>query len=296
MDCEQAIERLPWLLNGTLAADERRAVEAHVADCGRCAQDLAATRAAWKVFAQHVPTADLVAYAADEPTAVGKETIDRHLAGCPQCAAELEMARASRALSEHEEVALLPSAAAQAAAGGRRRAPRLWRSSALAAGLVGIVAIGGWVHDAGEVHALQARLETEHPGARQAALRGARPTAAVGSSPIAAHPAVVSLEPDREETAVRGEKPAAEIVPADADYLVLTLRPSERDVAGDHAAELVDAAGRVQPLTGRLFKDADGFYALGFPRRLLAPGGNEIRVYATGGGRRALVGRYALQG
>jgi len=305
MDCEQAIERPPWLLNGTLPAEERRAVEIHVAECGRCAAALAETRAAWEVFAQHLPTADLVAYAADEPTGIGRETLERHLAGCPQCAAELEMARASRALAEHDEVAVLsraPTASTAAStAGGRRRGARLWQGSALAASLVGLLAIGGWAHSEGEIHELEARLGRERPSAAaapQAALRGGQPPAAAagGSSPVAANPAIVSLEPDQEGTAVRGETPAAAAVPADADYMVLTLRPSERDAGRRHAAELVDPAGGVHPLTERLVQNADGFYALGLPRRLVARGQNVILVYATDGGRRALVSRYTFQG
>ncbi len=303
MDCEQAIERLPWLLNGTLPAEERRAVEVHVAECGRCAAALADTRAAWKVFAQHLPTADLVAYAADEPTGVGKETLERHLAGCPQCAAELEMARASRALAEHDEVAVLPAARLAAAAGGRSRGPRLWQSSALAAGLIGLVAIGGWAHSAGEIHDLEAKL-AERPSAAasapQAALRGgAAPAAplapAAGGPEVADDPAILSLDPDQERTAVRGERAAAQAVPADADYLVFTLRPSEGDTGRQHAADLVDPAGKVHPLTEHLTLNADGFYAIGFPRRIVAQGRNVIRVYGTDGGRR-LVGSYSIQG
>lgn len=303
MDCEQAIERLPWLLNATLPPEERRAVEAHVAECERCAQAFADTRAAWKVFAQHLPTADLVAYAADEPTGVARETLERHLAGCPQCAAELEMARASRALAEHGEVAVLSRPAA-ATAGSTRPGPRIWRSSALAASLIGLVAIGGWIHSTGEIHALEARLGRERPPA-EAALRGglaqaspAAPAAPGDGSGISTRPATVDLEPEGEATTVRGERATAgEAVPSGADYVLFSLHPSAQDT-GRHrqvAAELEGPAGGPIEI-GSVAQNPDGFYVLGVPRRLLSRGQNVIRLYAADGGRRTLVGTYAFQG
>jgi len=173
MDCEQAIERLPWLLNRTLTPEERREVEAHLGDCEPCRTALADTRAAWEIFAQHIPTADLVAYAADtaEPTGIGRETLERHLASCPECAAELEMARSSRALAENDAVSILsaPPAARPAGTG-----LRLWRSSALAASLVGLVAIGGWVASAQRAEDLAGRLHAVEANGHPAAVAPSR--------------------------------------------------------------------------------------------------------------------------
>jgi hypothetical protein len=45
MTHESAWELLPWLANGTLERDEREAVEAHVAACGECKQELDRCRA-----------------------------------------------------------------------------------------------------------------------------------------------------------------------------------------------------------------------------------------------------------
>ena len=40
LDCEAVRELLPWFVRGTLAADERRAAEAHLTDCPSCRAEL----------------------------------------------------------------------------------------------------------------------------------------------------------------------------------------------------------------------------------------------------------------
>lgn len=283
MDCEQAIERLPWLLNGTLPPEERRAVEIHVAECGRCAQALAETRAAWKVFAQHLRTADLVAYAADEPTGVAKETLERHLAGCPQCAAELEMARASRALAEHEEVAVLPtSAVAQAAAGGRRRGPRLWQGSALAASLVGLIAVGGWVTAAQRAHGLSTELRLARREAQAA------PAAAVPRTPAGA--GAVTVAPIQEVEAagtLRGGADEANVPTLAAGQIRALIPEIDPARAADYRSyAIVDSHGAVRH-SDRWEGGQETHYALFFdPAALgLSPGRYTVQLYGEGGGR-----------
>ena len=39
---EQAQQLLPWYINGTLEADERAMVEAHLSDCADCRADMRA--------------------------------------------------------------------------------------------------------------------------------------------------------------------------------------------------------------------------------------------------------------
>src|SRR5436190_10139813 len=43
-DCQSTILALPWLLNGTLAKDERRQVREHLIACPSCREELARTR------------------------------------------------------------------------------------------------------------------------------------------------------------------------------------------------------------------------------------------------------------
>ena len=55
MNCDQAIELLPWLLNGTLEAGERDEVRRHLETCERCREALTETRVAGSIFGQHIP-------------------------------------------------------------------------------------------------------------------------------------------------------------------------------------------------------------------------------------------------
>src|SRR5438270_3679423 len=120
MNCNQAIELLPWLANGTLEAGERQEVRRHLAGCAACREALADTRTAWEIFDWHPPAAALIAQVQAESAAAGAarghaspatDALADHLATCPSCAAELELLRTSRALADpatDERVALLP--------------------------------------------------------------------------------------------------------------------------------------------------------------------------------------------
>lgn len=124
MNCDLATELLPWLLNGTLEAGERRELIAHLRGCDACRAALADTQLAWGIFDWHPPAAALVAYAGALEAApattsaasattrdAGAGAIEEHLAGCPKCAAELELVRTSRLLADPAEdgrIAILP--------------------------------------------------------------------------------------------------------------------------------------------------------------------------------------------
>ena len=167
MTCDQAIEFLPWLLNGTLEEQERAEVRRHLATCERCRQALAETWEAGHLFSQHLSPAVLVALAwGEEPPGMDRETAERHLASCPQCAAELELTRTSRCLEAADNLALFPSARPVREAPGAGR----WRAAALAAGLTGLIAASGWLYTAQTASDLAERLaERERPSATPAA-------------------------------------------------------------------------------------------------------------------------------
>lgn len=283
MDCDQAIERLPWLLNGTLAPAERREVEAHVAECERCRAALADTRTAGEIFAQHIPSASLVAFAADEPGTISSETLERHLASCPQCAAELEMARASRALLENEGVATMPF---RAPTGDRSRL-RLWQGSALAASLVGLVAIGGWLSSAGQVAQLAAQANV-----RRAGTLAALPAATAGQV-VTPNVALANLAPEG-SAALRGNSaaPAISQIPSGREA-TLTLEPSARDRAALHDITLLDAEGRELAHQGGLVKDVYGYFDLSL--RPLPPGEYTLQVSAAEGAERAPLDRFRFR-
>jgi Putative zinc-finger len=203
MTCEEADELLPWLLNGTLEAGEERRVREHLAGCERCRAALADTRFAWRVFDEHVATGDLVAYAFDDPApGLDRTAVERHVAECPRCASELEMVRASRLLGEHEKVATFPLPAAAPAP----RRFRAWRSGALAAGLVGVVALAGWLDSSARLRSLEAQLGASARGAERS--EGTPP--AVAPSPGVLSPGgeaerVARLEEENRRLAARAE-------------------------------------------------------------------------------------------
>jgi len=153
-NCDLVAELLPWYLNGTLGEGEQGEVRVHLEGCTKCRQALEETRLAWRIFDQHIPSEALVALAWGEaPERLDRDVLDRHLETCPQCAAELEMARMSRRLEEDDRIALFPTPAR------RETAPsRGWRTAAMAAGLAGIVAAGGWFWTAGRADDLEERL------------------------------------------------------------------------------------------------------------------------------------------
>lgn len=89
MNCETAIELLPWYLNGTLDESERREVREHLAGCEACRQALEDTRLAWTIHDQHIPSEALVALAwGESPEGYDPDLLERHLRSCPECAAE----------------------------------------------------------------------------------------------------------------------------------------------------------------------------------------------------------------
>jgi len=157
MTHDHVIEKLPWLVNGTLAEGERSEVEEHLAGCPDCRAELALTRDAFLVYSTHLPPAVLVVYAETPPgdrltidgETVDRRSVDAHLAHCDDCREELEMVRESRAFLGAEEVApaedeaVLPFVRPPAETAG---APgRGWMPVALAASLLlAMVLAGGW--------------------------------------------------------------------------------------------------------------------------------------------------------
>jgi hypothetical protein len=324
MHCDEAIERLPWLLNGTLEPEEREQVRAHLAGCPACRQAWDDTRLAWEVFDQHLPPQVLLALASDQraegASGIDRGLAERHLAECPRCAAEVEMVRASRALLENEGVAVL--------APRRAAPPRSWRNAALAAGLAGLVAATGWYGSSREVRSLESRLaETGRPappapapapagGADRAAaleqenrrlreanvalsregeeaaeqiarLQEAPPPAAALNTPI------VDLYTD---TTVRGEggEPANQVaVPRGAELVQLILNARSETAATE--VELADASGRVVWKGTGLVRSPDQNYTVTLGRRLLQPPGSyTLTLYGTAGGKRTRIESFPL--
>jgi hypothetical protein len=270
MTCDEAIELLPWLLNGTLEEGEGREVRRHLETCERCREALAETRGAWEVFGQHLPAEALVALAYGEPPAgIDPALAERHLFSCPECTAELEMARTSRRLEEDEKIAVFPAARRARESGGESRS---WRAAALAAGLAGLLVAGGWLQSSREVRRLSGELA-----------RAERPASPTTSTPPDAGPGerialntwndVISSE------VLRGE---GEVVIPSGSYASPALQaekgetPPERDIA------ILDAEGNPVLSAKGLYRNSSGYYTFTLRPGSLKPGRYTIQLYNAG--------------
>jgi hypothetical protein len=304
MTCETATELLPWLLNGTLAAGERDEVWDHLKTCESCRRGLAETREAWSVFAQHLPSQNLVALAWGEPPS---EAVEEHLASCAGCAAELELVRMSRRLEEEDNIAVFPAARP-------RPAVMPWsRRAAVAAGLTAVVAASGWMYEARQSRDLSQQLAQTGAPIPAPAAPQAQPPAGETSmreqvarlegqvkqllglqqqnerQVAAAQAQVAQLEKERELLArphaaamvdlgsgdVVREGGAGEEKTLRRDQFNTLLMPARDGEAG--RAEIVDGAGKVVWQANRL-PVTQGYHSLVLPPGSLPPGRYTLRL------------------
>lgn len=333
MNCENAIELLPWYLNGTLDETEQRDVREHLAGCERCRKALAETRLAWRIYGQHLPSEALVALAwGERPEGLDPAVAETHLQSCPQCSAELELVRMSRALEEEDggRVALFPGArktfeTAARPAGG-------WRSAALAAGLAGMVAAGGWLWSANQVQTLEDRLaETTESETRPAVPAPVTPAPAPPAAGGIDRERVAEMEAQMEQLrrqeermreqlhrlassvpaapapqinawidslppgdVVRGVAGEAKEIPA-GGYASLMLTPSHRETHQDHRLEIVDEAGKVVWSAEGLRRTSQGDFSVTLPPGALKPGAYTMRISAQEDGKRVELESYGIR-
>jgi hypothetical protein len=287
MNCDQAIEFLPWLLNGTLEAGEREEVQGHLATCESCRAALDDTREAWTIFGQHLPSGAVVALAYGEtPTGIDPVLVERHLESCPKCAAELELARMSRRLEEDDRIATFPAKPARATG----RESRTWRGAALAASLTGLIAFSGWFQAAQRSHLIP-ELEAKNQAIHQeqaklvAGVKEMQNQLAELSQPQINTPAP-ELHPDVERGSGTGHEipvPAGQITTPIlyADHAVTS---PEREIA------ILDTAGTpVWQKTG-LHRRAESqdfqYFTVTLLPGFLKPGRYTIQLYETVNGQR----------
>jgi hypothetical protein len=266
--CQEAIELLPWLLNGTLEAEEAQRVRAHLEGCRSCRNELGETRWAAAVFGTHVSSEALVALAWDRPAeGVDLDLGRRHVKSCAACAEELALVRESRRL---ESVAEMRPVA--------RPVPFALRYGSLAAAL--LVGFGAG--------ALSLRLMAD----RSAEERAQRLTGRIGElegevqrlrdsesglqgevrrleSPEPNLP-IVEVLPDS-AIARSARTPETRVVVPKGTRLVALVLGSER-VSSPARAELRNAAGEVVWTGNDLRPSRLGGYTLGLPVTLLPDG------------------------
>lgn len=285
MTCEQAIEILPWYLNGTLEAREREEVRHHLATCEACRQALTETREAWRIFDQHLPSEVLVALAwGKTPTGIDPALAERHLAGCPQCAADLELARTSRHLEEDDRIALFPGKLATAAPRETRGdgESRTWRRAALAASLAAVIGISGWIYSA----------QVAGPGTEVPPQIAQTPEPEVNVTPLTLNPEEI-LRGERGEGTLDEEE---QVVRAEVTT-PLFLNPSDEAATYETFEIEIRKPGK-EPFWQRrdLRLTEEGDFSLTLPPGFLKPGTYEIRVFGLRDGQRdELVGVYQVR-
>ncbi len=154
-DCTEAIERLPWLLNGSLGDAERVTVLDHLRACSSCRAELAAVREAWTLFNAHPPSRDLVAFALGDRVESARD-LKAHVEGCSICTEDVDLVRANGKI----ETLAWPRTT---------DSPTMWRRSFFAAAAVAMVTIAvslfawtsikGPTSDPGRIADLNAQIE-----------------------------------------------------------------------------------------------------------------------------------------
>jgi len=287
MNCEQAIELLPWLLNGTLDAQESAAVRGHLESCEACRDALRDTRQAWTVFGEHLTAQALVDLAYGEsPSGEESGLAERHLASCPQCAAELELARMSRRLEEDDRIVGFPAPATKV----RGRQDRTWRAAALAAGLAAVVAAGGWFHSASRVGQLSVlEAQNQQNQKEQARLQGQVRSAQQELSRIAAtNVREPQLNTWTDSVNLRDVKRSLQqtdqeiVLPADVDATPI-LEASHEVTLPQREVQMVDAAGQVVFRRAGLRRNSTDDYTITFHPGFLKPGRYTIQLFAPDG-------------
>lgn len=277
MDCTHATEVLPWFLNGTLGAEERRAVEEHLESCEDCRRELADTRFAGDVFRRHLPAEALVDLGFGRtPADLDAAALEAHLATCPKCSAELEMVRESAAsasqddraaLSRPEEARVLPFEPPRQEARRPRGALPLWSRAALAAGIAGVAAAGWMAKELAEVS-----RELREP-AMNVRVVDAKPVGSVYRD---------------------GERPAAVEIPAAAETLVLLLQGPFAEEYPSYELELSGASGELLFRGAGLVRQPEGDFTVRLETGSLPREELTLRVLGRRGEERREVARYLL--
>ncbi|MFL6192891.1 MAG: zf-HC2 domain-containing protein [Thermoanaerobaculia bacterium] len=280
MTCDQAIERLPWLLNGSLQGEELQEVQHHLETCEGCRLALVETRDAWRIFGQHLPSEALVALAyGNPPSGLDPAVAERHLASCPECAAEMELARMSRRLEEDDRIAVFPPAKAAPPARETAREPRFWRGFAVAASVAGLVAFGGWFKADQRTRLLpgiqqkQAALAAAMEEQRQQMARISQPQ--VNSWNQVVNPTEI----------VRGQE--QEIVVPAGQTVTPALAADPAVPSASREIDILDETGKVRWYSRslRLNPDTQDF-TITFPAGFFAPGKYRFQLYTVENGER----------
>lgn len=259
MKHETALEILPWMLNGTLDSGERDELLAHLKECADCRRELEETRQVMEVFDQHLPTHDLVARAEGRETELPAETVDAHLESCPECAEELTLLVGSLHTFA-EPPGAVPSTPRRSS---RPSVPAYRRYGALAAALVGLLALAAWI-------LVWQSLEAPAPGV----------VASMPSEGLEVNARILDLTPG--DAVVRGlEELPTDRARVDGRPMVLLLNSDFRAEDAPFSMEIVDAQGEVLEREAGIPWPELGVFNVVIPAE--APGDLTIRIETAQG-------------
>ncbi len=94
MRCEEAIERIPWLLNGSLEKVEREALLGHMEGCASCSLEMSKDATVLGAFPTHPDSELLVKLAAGETLELPPEeagAVEAHVEACSLCSEALRL-------------------------------------------------------------------------------------------------------------------------------------------------------------------------------------------------------------
>ena len=315
MDCERVNEFLPWFLNGSLGASDRHAVSEHLAQCNKCRKELQQAAFTGAVHQQHISEQMLVDYAYDQlskPSDI--ELVDQHLAFCTDCSEQLALVNESRQLMDADENVV---SFHEQAPLHDRRALRGWQYGAIAAAIVGIIALGALWRSSRQVGnmneqqvALNRRIETLETDNERLRRAGLQPIEQLEqakkeiedlktrmkdiSAPQANIP-VIEIFP--QELAVRGStQPIQQVqIPRDTKSLTLILNAQALYQGKNLTLEILDSAKNVVWQKDGLVRHNTSDYTLNIPADLLSTGNYTLNVYGTDGKQRRKIETYRIK-
>ena len=324
MECERINELLPWLANGTLEIEERRAVSEHLADCQNCRRELDETFLALAVHQQHLPAESLIDYAFDQPiVTIDRSLIESHLRNCHECSEQLAMVRESRLLEEIQERQPVPPVSKISV-----RTASVWRYAALAASLIAVIGIGGWLFSQQQEEVRLARLseqqremserlvgleadnrraEAENQRLKESESEFQRQKEEADREIARLQEQVARLTSPQLNTPTLDVFPGAlteraegrslnELeIPGSARSVTLILNSQSSNVYSNYSIEILNPRHRVIWRGQGLMRQPTNDYTIIVPTSLLPPGSYGIDVYAQDEGKRVKVESYNIR-
>jgi len=300
-------------------------VRAHLDQCPQCRQDFQETALAGAAYRQHVSEEALVDYVFSGPAATPeREMIESHLALCAQCAEQLSLAQESRGLMEagHTVTRFEPPRAREASP-MLKWSVRAWQYGAVAASLIGLVALCGLWWSWHQTRELRGAL-TEEQRARQAQIKslqadneqlrqGQKPPQPQTGGDQAQQEIVRLRARVKELSAPQVNVPVLDVfpqelaqrtlggkvnqlqIPRGARVVTLILNSQTASESKSYSLEILDERHNAVWKQQGLVRHSTGDYTINIPADLLAPGDYTFNVYGHAGGKNVKVETYRIR-